>query len=41
MLLQVRCAVYNGASGDGFGDAFARTSNTVKKSLRSIALPTL
>ena len=31
MLLQVRCAVYNGASGDGFGDASVRTSNTVQE----------
>ncbi len=29
MLLQVRCAVYNGAFGDGFGALFNPTSNTV------------
>jgi hypothetical protein len=31
MLLQVRCAVYNGAFGDGFSTLFDPTSNTVQK----------
>jgi hypothetical protein len=32
LLLQVRCAVYNGAFGSGFGNTFEATSNTVRKS---------
>jgi hypothetical protein len=32
LLLQVRCAVYNGAFGSGFGNTFETTSNTVQKS---------
>jgi hypothetical protein len=32
LLLQVRCAVYNGPFGDGFGTLFDPTSNTVQKS---------
>jgi hypothetical protein len=32
LLLQVRCAVYNGAFGSGFGNTFEATSNTVQKS---------
>jgi hypothetical protein len=31
LLLQVRCAVYNGAFGHGFGNLFEPTSNTVKQ----------
>jgi hypothetical protein len=31
LLLQVRCAVYNGAFGHGFGNLFERTPNTVKQ----------
>jgi hypothetical protein len=33
LLLQVRCAVYNGAFGHGFGNLFEPTSNTVRQSL--------
>jgi hypothetical protein len=32
LLLQVRCAVYNGAFGHGFGNLFEPTSNTVQQS---------
>jgi hypothetical protein len=32
LLLQVRCAVYNGAFGSGFGKLFEPTSNTVQQS---------
>jgi hypothetical protein len=32
LLLQVRCAVYNGAFGSGFGHLFEPTSNTVRQS---------
>jgi hypothetical protein len=32
LLLQVRCAVYNGAFGDGFGTLFDPTSDTVQES---------
>jgi hypothetical protein len=32
LLLQVRCAVYNGAFGSGFGNTFEATSNTVRQS---------
>jgi hypothetical protein len=32
LLLQVRCAVYNGAFGNGFGTLFDPTSNTVQQS---------
>ena len=32
LLLQVRCAVYNGAFGSGFGNLFEPTSNTVRQS---------
>jgi hypothetical protein len=32
LLLQVRCAVYNGAFGSGFGKPFEPTSNTVQQS---------
>jgi hypothetical protein len=31
LLLQVRCAVYNGAFGHGFGNLFEPTSNTVQQ----------
>ena len=31
LLLQVRCAVYNGAFGHGFGKLFEPTSNTVQQ----------
>jgi hypothetical protein len=31
LLLQVRCAVYNGAFGHGFGDLFEPTANTAQK----------
>jgi hypothetical protein len=31
LLLQVRCAVYNGAFGHGFGDLFQPTSNPVQQ----------
>ncbi|MDR3533198.1 MAG: hypothetical protein P4L90_21895 [Rhodopila sp.] len=31
LLLQVRCAVYNGVLGPGFGKLFAPTFNTVKQ----------
>jgi hypothetical protein len=30
--LQVRCAIYNGAFGSGFGNLFEPTYNTVKQS---------
>jgi hypothetical protein len=30
--LQVRCALYNGSFGHGFGTLFEPTSNTVKQS---------
>ena len=30
LLLQVRCAVYNGAFGHGFGNLFKATSRTVQ-----------
>jgi hypothetical protein len=30
--LMVRCAVYNGAYGPGFGNLFAPTPNTVQQS---------
>jgi hypothetical protein len=33
LLLQVRCALYNGAFGHGFGTLFEPTSNTAQKSL--------
>jgi hypothetical protein len=33
LLLQVRCALYNGAFGHGFGTLFEPTSNTPQKSL--------
>ena len=33
LLLQVRCALYNGAFGHGFGILFEPTSNTAQKSL--------
>src|SRR6201995_3854075 len=32
LLLQVRCAVYNGAFGSGFGKLFEPTFNTVQQS---------
>ena len=32
LLLQVRCSVYNGAFGSGFGELFEPTSNTVQQS---------
>lgn len=32
LLLQVRCAVYNGAFGSGFGNTFEPTSNTIQQS---------
>jgi hypothetical protein len=32
LLLQVRCAVYNGAFGPGFGNLFEPTSNTILQS---------
>ena len=32
LLLQVRCAVYNGAFGSGFGKLFDPTSNTAQQS---------
>jgi hypothetical protein len=32
LLLQVRCAVHNGAFGHGFGNLFEPTSNTVQQS---------
>jgi hypothetical protein len=32
LLLQARCAVYNGACGSGFGNLFEPTSNTVRQS---------
>ena len=35
LLLQVRCAVYNGVFGDVFGTTFGPTSNTVQKSQRA------
>ena len=35
LLLQVRCAVYNGVFGDVFGTTFGPTSNTVQKSPRA------
>ena len=35
LLLQVRCAVYNGVFGTGFGATFGPTSNTVQKSPRA------
>jgi hypothetical protein len=31
LLLQVRCAVYNGALGPGFGNLFKPISNTVQQ----------
>jgi hypothetical protein len=36
LLLQVRCAVYNGAFGHGFGTLFELTCNTVQKSLLAV-----
>ena len=32
LLLQVRCAVYNGTFGSGFGNLFQPTSDTAKQS---------
>jgi hypothetical protein len=32
LLLQVRCALYNGTFGRGFGTLFEPTSNTTQKS---------
>jgi hypothetical protein len=33
LLLQVRCAVYNGVLGNGIGTLFAPTSNTAREPL--------